>query len=393
VLLTPNPSYLTAAQFQAMPLDYDLTSYDAGQIQDLLNRASGTADAFMRRSLLAKERTVRYTGDGSNKLELRESPILYVKRLQLIVPGSYGAIIPPNQLLIDYQSGSVINYTPVYLMQGLGYYSMFPSGCPIDVTLAYGYGYSATTAPSWSAVDSGSGAIPAGTYNVALTTKTMYGETTAAVGTYTTATGSFLVSPGNVLGGYVYRAYLSSAANNTTLAANMAVGANTCSVASAGTLTAGDVLLIGGEYLTVANVAGTTITTTTGATIAHSSGASVIERPMLAMESPFTSYGASGLQFTVSSLTPQNGIWQDAFPLTDTSAPVLPQAITEAVRLLAMSIIYEQNNPANRGFYLVDSGRKRTSYRATDGNSAKGVSSYMQQASELLKPYALQAIF
>jgi hypothetical protein len=396
VFLTPNPSYVTVSQFKAMPLDYDLSSYTDSQLQDVLNRASGKADSILRRSLLAQEKTVRYTGDGSNKLELRENPVLYIKRLQLVVPGTFGTLIPANQLLIDYQSGSVINYTPVYLMQGLGYYSLFPAGCPIDVTLGYGYGYNATTAPTWTAADNGTGSLAAGTYNVAITTKTMYGETTATVKQCTTATGAFLVTPGNVLGGYVYRAYISSAANNTTLNGAIPAGATSATVHAAGTIAAGDVLLLGSgstaEYVTVSAVSGSVLTIS--ATVnAHSDGEAVIEQPKLAMESPFTSYGPTGLQFTMSSLTPQNGIWADALPLTDTSAPVLPGAITEAVRLLALSSLYEQNNLANRGVYMEDSGKKRIGWKSTEGTSGRGVPLLEQQAFQLLKPYSLQSIF
>lgn len=398
MILTPNPSYLTAAQFKAQPNDQDLTAYTDAQLQDILNRASGYADAIMRRSLLARERTIRYTGDGSNKLELRENPVLYIKRLQLVVPGSTGALIPPNQLLIDYQSGSVLNYTPVYLMGGIGYYAMFPAGCPIDVTLGYGYGYTAATAPTWSAVDAGSGSLPA-SVNVAITTKTFFGETTATVKQYASATGSFLVSPGSVLGGYVYRAYVSNAANNTTLNGATLASATSFVLASVGTMAAGDVLLVdsgaSAEYLTVAGVnAGTkTITTTGGAAYAHASGVTVIAQPTLAVESPFTSYGATGLQFTVSSLTPRNGIWPDVLPLTDTSAPQIPSAILEATRLLALQIIWEQNNLSNRGVYVQDSGKKRIGWKSTEGSSGRGVPLAVEQATVLLKPYALQGLY
>ena len=106
-----------------------------------------------------------------------------------------------------------------------------------------------------------------------------------------------------------------------------------------------------------------------------------------------TSFGSTGLSFTVSSTTPQNGMWQDVLPLTDTSAPVLPGAISEAVRLLALSVIWEQNNLANRGIYIQDSGKKRLAWRATQGNSGRGVPIAWEQATALLRPYSLQSIF
>lgn len=329
MLLAKPPSYITTEQFRAMPLDYDLSSYTDPQIQDILNRASGAADALMRRSLLARERTMRYIGDGTNKLELRENPLLYVKRIQIVIPGSIGPLIPLDQILIDYQSGSVLQYTPL-LWEGQGYFARFPDDIPVDVTLAYGYKCGVVKAPTWTSADTDGTGLAAGAYDIAITTRTMWGETTATPLTVTTATGNIVVTIAPVLGAYLYRAY-------------------------------------------VAEHGQTPLT--------------------LVAESPFTAYGTTAMTIDVNALTPQNGLWPDPLPTTDTSAPELPSAITEAVRLLALNILWEQNNLANRGVAKTESGRKSIAWRSTEGSAGKGVPLAVQQATALLKPYSLQAIY
>lgn len=322
MLLASPPSYITTEQFRAMPLDYSLTDYSDPQIQDILNRASGAADAIMRRSLLARERIIRYIGDGTNKLSLDKNPILYVKRVQIVIPGTTGMLIPTDELLIDYQAGSMAEYTPL-LWQGQGYFSRFPADTPVDVTIGYGYGSNIVSSPTWTSADASGPGLTPGSYDVAVATKTMWGQTIAAARTVVTTTGNILITISPVLGAYLY-----------------------CGYAAAH-----------GQPLKLVN------------------------------ESPLTKYGAQAMQIEINSLTPQNGLWPDALPTTDTSAPELPAAIIEAVRLLALDMLYGQNNLANRGIAKTESGRKSVMWHARTGNSAN-----FEQARTLLRPYSFQGI-
>ncbi len=396
MFLTTPTSYLTAAQFQAMPLDYDLSTYTTPQIQDLLNRASGKVDSILRRSLLAKERVIRELGSGTNRLELKASPVIYIKKVQIVVPGSTGPLIPIDQILIDYTSGSLLEYTPFYF-NGQGYFSRFPDGIPIDVTVATGYGY-VYSSPTYTLVDTnGSNGLAPGSYNIAISTKTMWGETNPVVKQVSTTTGNMIATINPTLGGYLYRAYISSAANNTALTGASVIGATTFDVGSVGTIKVGDTLLFdagaNAEYLTVASVNPGILTTTSPALYAHAIGAAVIEQPVLCAESPFTAYGANALQLIITSINAPPGVWQDALSLSDTSAAPVPYAIIEATRILALSMIYEQNNLANRGVYMMRTNRKEVSWKSTEGTSGKGTPLMEVQAAEMLKPYKLQAIF
>lgn len=392
-LVTP-PTYLSVAALKAQPNDYDLTPYTDAQLQDLLVRASGKANSILRRNLLAEEVTVRILGDGTNKLEIRK-PLLYIKRVQIAVPGSTGMYVPLDQILVDYTSGSVLEYTPM-LWNGLGYFARFPSDIPVDVTLGSGYGFNPYKAPNYTTQD-GNGNLTPGTYNLAITTQTMNGETTANVRQVSTVNGAITANISETLGAYLYRAYLSPAANNTTLSTGSSANATSFSVGAVGTIAAGDVLLFdsgaNAEALTVATASGTTITTTTGAQFAHSSGVKVIPIPKLVAISNFTAYGTVSMSITVSSLTATQGLWQDNLPTVDTSAPDIPPAITEAVSLLALSRIYEQNNLANRGVYRESNLGREVMWRSTEGTSGTGTPLMEQQARLLLAPFSLQAIF
>lgn len=393
-----NPAtYLSVAEFKARALDYDISGYSDAQLQTFLVEASGHAESIMRRKLRAQERTIRYLGDGTNRLELHQAPLLYVKRLQIVFPGTTGPYIPMDQLLLDHGSGSVFEYTPMLFNGTMGYFSRFPDGIPVDVTLAWGFAYTYAQ-PAYTTLDSANrGGVTPGAYNLAITTKSMWGETTAVVKQYTTASGVFVNTITPVLGAYLYRAYCSSAANNTTLNGATLANAATFTVHAIGGIAVGDVLLIGAgataEYATVAAVNGSVITPQAALVNAHADGEAVIEQPKLVAESPFTAYGSAAMNVTVNSLSAPDGIYQDVLPLTDNSAPPIPDAIPKAVAMLTLDQMYEQNNLANRGVSTTRSGRKEVQWRATDGNSAKGVSSFVQQATELLKPYSLQKIF
>ncbi len=338
MLLVNPPSYITPSDFQSMPIDFDLSSYNTTQIQDILTRASGAVNAYLRRSLLATERTVRFYGAGSNSLALDERPILYVKKIQFVQPGASGYILPVQYVLVDGLKGELVLYSPLEL-QGVGEFAVFPRGLPLDITYGVGYGYNPTTPPAFTTVDLPTviATLAAGQYAVGVTTKTMWGETLPTWSTVTTATGTFQVTAGSVLGAYLYRVFVAPI-----------VAGNVAAAQAAATLVA---------------------------------------------EIPAVTFGGVPSVGIVSSLTPPFGYFPEAVPTSDSSQIALPQEIREAVRLLAMQIIFEQNNLSNRGIMRTESGRKSITWRSTEGNSGRGIPLYAEQAMALLAPHSLQEIF
>lgn len=71
----------------------------------------------------------------------------------------------------------------------------------------------------------------------------------------------------------------------------------------------------------------------------------------------------------------------------------MPEELREAVRILTVAMAMEQNNPANRGVYQLDSGKKRVSFRSTEGNSGRGKPTLVEQAEAMLQPLSLQSIY
>ena len=332
VLISP-ASYISIDDFKTIPNDYDLSSYTDVQLSDMLVRASGMADAILKRSLLATEVSERFYGDGSNTLSLRTRPIIYVRKMQFVQPGIAGFIIPLDRVLIDSIRGEIVQYSPLEL-QGIGYISVFPDGLPIDITFGYGYGYNPVVAPSWTYADAPTltTSLAPGVYTIGISTRTQNGETIPNFQNVTTATGTIALTVPPVLGAYLYRAFIAPGASN---------------------------------------------------------GASAT----LVAEIPATTFGGVSTKTLISSTTPPAGYFAESAPTIDTSALAMPQSIREAVRLLAMQIIYEQNNLANRGVAGTTSGRKRVQWRSTEGTSGRGTPLYYDQALEILRPLSLQEIF
>jgi len=345
----------------------------------------------MRRDLLAKEETIRYYGNDSNRINLYAVPVLYVKRVQIVVPGTTGISIPIEQLLIDYQDGEAVEYTPL-LWMGAGLTTIFPHNVPIDITLAHGYGASILKAATWSSVDA-HGQLTAGNYNVAVVGRTMWGEFPATPRVVTTAGGAIVLTVQPLLGAYVYRAYVSDASHNTTLTGNAAIGAGSLSVAGTAGMTVGSQWLVDSEIVTISAVGGSSVTLSQPTSAAHNTGAVFMPVPTANVEAPFTAFGTAQISMTISSLIPTDGLWPDTLPVTDTSAPVMPQELIEAVRLFALSSIYEGKNKSNQGYYIEESGKKRILWRSTEGTSGRGKPLMVQEAEDLLQPLSLQAIY
>lgn len=333
MFLTSPQAYIPLATFKGMPLDYDLSGYTDDQITDILTRASAVADSIMGRSFLPQEVTEFFEGDGSNKLELDIlGPIIYVKSVALVLPGYAPFQLPLGQLLIDYQRGTIRSYSPL-IWQSFGMTNVFArNNLPIAVTYAYGKGYS-IPAPSFalSSGPQGGKLTPGAQYDLAVTTRTMTGESKpAATQTFTAdANASIAVAISPQPGAYVYRVY--AALHGQSLA--------------------------------------------------------------LVAESPATNYGTATLDVSVTSLAAPVNLGALPVPTSDTTAWPLENAIVEATRVLALSMLWEQNNPANQGVYIAQSKDERMSFRATDGNSAKGVPGPMQTADTLLAPFKFAGIF
>jgi hypothetical protein len=388
-------SYLTATQLKALPSDYDLSGYTDAQLDSMCVAATGYADSYMRRSYRAQERTIRYYGSGESFLQLEEKPLLYVKRVQLAIPATQGAILPTSQLLIDYEAGAMLSYTPMYWQGVRGY--VFPRNVPVDVTQAWGCGYSVAKPPAITIAESQGTGLTPGAYNVAVTAKTFYGETSSPVQQYTTTSGVFVITPAPGLGVYLFRAYASPAANNTTLTAAPAAGATALAVAGSTGMTPNAQWLLGAgataEVVTIASVAGSNVTLAAGLQFAHAIGEAFIPVPILVGESPFVAYGSTTLQITVNSLSAPANIWQDTLPTVDTSSPQVADGILEANRLLILQRIYEQNNLANRGIYQMGENTNRIAWKQTDGMSGTGKPLMVQQAESLLDAYAENGLY
>jgi hypothetical protein len=338
MLLVNPPSYITVSDFQSMPLDFDLSNYTTPQLQDIIVRASGAVNASLRKSLLATERTVRFYGNGTNALSLDDRPAIYVRKIQFVQPGTSGYILPVQYVLVDALKGELVLYSPLEL-QGIGEFAIFPHGLPMDVTYGVGYGWTGIVAPTWTATDLPTvvGGLTPGPYAVGVTTKTMWGETLPSWQTVTTVTGTIQVSAAPVLGAYLNRVFLAPI-----------VGGNTSAAQAAAVLVA---------------------------------------------EIPAVTFGGTPSVGIVSSLSPPSGYYTELAPTTDSSQLPLPQEIREAVRLLAMQIIFEQNNLSNRGIMRTESGRKSITWRSTEGNSGRGIPLYAEQATALLAAHSFQEIF
>lgn len=325
-LQTP-PTYLSVADFKAQPNDQDISPYSDSQLSDLLVRASAVVDSIMRRSFLPQEVTETFSGDGSNVLSLdTQGPIIYVNSVELVLPGYAPFSLPLGQLFIDYKSGYIKSYSTM-IWRSLGVSAAFPNNnLPIVVNYARGKGFP-IPAPSFSlSAGPGGGTLSVGSlYDVAVTSRTQSGESLpATTQTFTvTSTGSISVTVTPQPGALLHRVYI--AAHGQPL------------------------LLVG--------------------------------------ETPATSFSASPFVVSVTSLTPPGSLRSVPAPTADTSAWPLENSIVEATRILALSMLWEQNNLANRGISLEVSKDKRIQWRPSDGNSAKGVPGPVQQADLLLSQF------
>ena len=325
-MIIANPAtYLTVAALKDMNLDYSLVTYSDLQLAGMLVRASAIADSMMNRSttssLLASEQTKQFEGTGTNRLNLNRSPLCYIKKVELALPGVRGWTLALDQLMVDYPQGFIKIFQP--LLWAGSYFALFPRDATIEVTYGHGFGY-IVQSPQVTIVDNPGGSLPPGQYDVAVTSKTPWGDSVAQIQTVSSSSGALLVTVTPVLGAILYRAF----------------------------------------------------------------AAPTTQRPLtLVGESSHTAYGESAVQIPITSLSSPIGFWPDTLPVLDTSAHPIPPAIVEATRLIFLSTLYEQNSLANRGISMTRSGAKTVQWRSTTGSSDKGVPNMLDQARDMLVNY------
>ncbi|GAC1387978.1 MAG: hypothetical protein NVSMB31_01210 [Vulcanimicrobiaceae bacterium] len=331
-LILANPAtYIAPSDFMAQrhpdDIQAQLLDMGAAQVTDLLVRASGAADGLMRRSLLAREVTELFDGTGSREMELERRPVIYVREISYAQPGLANIVIPSSNLLIDYERGVLTTYTSVILPDG-GLYARFPRNARIRVSFAYGYGFTIAQ-PVFTLADSvfplaGTRLNP-GSYDIGVTARTPWGETTSIVRSFASVTGQIAVTIQPTLGAREYGVFMSP----------------------------------------------------TGA-LQPSPGVSPLT--LVAEVSPLQ-YSNVPLMTTIITNAPPVNEFSVNMPLVDSSANSVPNDIVEAVRLLAYDSIVESNNIANRGVV----GDNTTKYATTQGGSGTGVSAFFMRAQTILK--------
>jgi hypothetical protein len=124
---------------------------------------------------------------------------------------------------------------------------------------------------------------------------------------------------------------------------------------------------------------------------AHAAGETIVVAMTCVAESPATNYGTSTMTVTVTSLAAPS-IGALPAPLADTSPWPIPNGIVEAARLLALSMLYEQNNAANRGIYQQRSKDRTLSWKSTEGQGGLGHPLMVEEATEMLQPFVYRGL-
>ena len=194
--------------------------------------------------------------------------------------------------------------------------------------VAWGYGFSLQP-PQWTAIDSpiilGGPALVPGSYDMAVTTRTPWGETMAVPQTIETVNGRIALTVTPTLGAWRYGVYIRPQFTGQ-----------------------GD-----GPPLE------------------------------LVAEVETTKFDASPLSTTITSLIPQNVMYPETLPIRDTSAHEFPDAVVAATRLLAIDTIREDQNMANAGII----GDGTTKFATTQGSAPGAHSAFWLRAEQLLATF------
>jgi hypothetical protein len=331
MILASPPSYVLAANFRssAIGIVASLLPPDDATLQNLLNAATARVNGILRRQMLAREETRYYEGDGSQYLALDQTPLIYIRQIAFAQPGLGGLIIPTQNILVDYANGQLITYTPL-LLQGAGFVAHFPRGVQLAVRVAWGYGYPIPP-PPYTALDTqptNALSLAPGQYQVAVTSATFWGESTATPQLVTTAQGAINVTVTPVMGAERYRIY-----------------------AGAAGVAASELTLVG--------------------------------------EIPATSFQSQQLSLAVSQIATPADMFPETLPQTDTTAQAIPEAIVEATNLITSDLLLEANNPANAGLIKDNLSQFETT---TSPSARSIASPNWMRAAALLEPYSYRDI-
>lgn len=212
-LRTP-ASYLTLAQLKA-DSSLDLTDRSGvaltdATLNDWLEETSGQIDGIIGQSFLPREETIEILGSGSNLLRVGRSPLLYVRQVKIVLPNAVGFDVPTQSLLVDYEAGTLLNMTPL-TFQGQGITTMFPAGCPLQVTIGWGLNYSVPP-PTFTALPVYGVTSPyaAGAHSIQVSSMTSAGESlpSAAQNVTLISPGGFALTVTNSPGALRYLVYV-----------------------------------------------------------------------------------------------------------------------------------------------------------------------------------------
>jgi hypothetical protein len=227
ILVTP-ASYLTLAQIKSDET-LDLTTAAGVQISDAtlndwLEETTGEIDAMIKQSFLPEEKTISLQGSGSNLLETHQYPLIYVRQVKIVLPNAVGFDIPTQSLLVDYESGTLLNMSPL-TFQGVGIQTLFPKGVKLQITLATGVNYAVPPPAFTISQQSGvTNAFSAGSHTVQLTTLTCAGESLPSSPQTITLPGGcgINVNVTNAPGGLRYLVYIDGTCRSELV--SMAIG-------------------------------------------------------------------------------------------------------------------------------------------------------------------------
>lgn len=158
---------LTPQDFQTMRLPVNLSSYNPNDLTALIRQAEAwvNGEARYARGFEAHRVVDRIYGTGTNHIFSTFYPILQLNAVDLVFPPNTGqnvnlpgpstVPIDPTRIIIDHQTGELINWSP-FVFQTIGYMTVFPDGVPINLDYYAGYVAVATA----SSVPAGANLIP-----------------------------------------------------------------------------------------------------------------------------------------------------------------------------------------------------------------------------------------
>lgn len=158
---------LTPQDLSTMHLPVDLSGYNAAELSKQLLQAEAWVNGEARHASGFEAHRIldRRIGTGTNVIFSTYYPVCVLNAINLVFPPNTGYnvnlpgpnIVPidPNRVVIDHQTGELINWSP-FVFQTIGYMTVFPDGVPID--LDYYTGYVSTV--TLSSVPAGSTLIP-----------------------------------------------------------------------------------------------------------------------------------------------------------------------------------------------------------------------------------------